>query len=70
VISLVSGGCDTKYQMWLASRTTYSSIAQRQWGTARAARVEEGTGEASGGVAVMLAARISRSTGEGTLAAL
>jgi hypothetical protein len=35
--------------VWLASRAAYSSIAQCQWGSARAARTEEGTGEAPGG---------------------
>jgi hypothetical protein len=41
-------------------------IAQRQWGSASAAQTEEGIGEASGGVAVVSVARISRSTGRRT----
>jgi hypothetical protein len=44
----------------------YSSIARRQCGSARAVCTEEGTEEAFGGVAVVSAARISRSTGRRT----
>jgi hypothetical protein len=70
VTTLVPGGHDTRSQVWLASRTAYSSsMALRQCGSARAERTEEGTGEASGGVAVVSAAKISRSTGRRTPAA-
>jgi hypothetical protein len=51
--------------VWLARRAAYSSIARRQCGSARAVRTEEGTGEASGGVVGVAAAKISRSTIEG-----
>jgi hypothetical protein len=44
--------------VWLAKRATYSSsIARRQCGSARAVRTEEGTGEASGGVLDVSAAK-------------
>jgi hypothetical protein len=66
VTTLLPGGHGTRSQVWLAISAIYSSIAQRQWGSARAARTEEGTKEASGGVAVVSAARISRSTGRRT----
>jgi hypothetical protein len=62
VTTLVPGGHDTSSQVWLASRTAYSSMALRQCGSARVERTEEGTGEASGGVAVVSAARIRRSS--------
>jgi hypothetical protein len=54
----------------VASRVAYSSfIAQCQCGSARAVQMEEGTREASREVAVVSAARISRSTGWRTPAA-
>jgi hypothetical protein len=62
VTTLVPGGHGTRSQVWLASRATYSSIARRQCGSAKAMRTEDGTGDASGGVVVVSAARISRST--------
>jgi hypothetical protein len=53
--------------VWLASKAAYtSSIARCQWGSARAARTEEGAAEASGGVAVVSATKISRSMGRRT----
>jgi hypothetical protein len=55
--------------VWLARRAAYSSIARRQCGSARAVRTEEGTGEASDGVVVVSAAKISRSIGRRTPAA-
>jgi hypothetical protein len=70
VTTLVPGGHSTRSQVWLARRAACSSsIARRKCGSPRAMRTEEGTGEASGGVAVVSAARISRSTGRRTPAA-
>jgi hypothetical protein len=67
---LVSSGHGTRSQVWLAKRDVYSSsIARRQCGSARAVRTEEGTGDASDGVQVVSATRISRSTGRRTPAA-
>jgi hypothetical protein len=69
VTMLVPGGHGTRSQVWLARRAAYSSIARRQCGSARAVRTEEGTGEASGGVVVVSATKISRSIGRRTPAA-
>jgi hypothetical protein len=69
VTMLVFGGHGTRSQVWLARRAAYSSIAHHQCGSARAVRTKEGTGEASSGVVVVSAAKISRSTGRRTTAA-
>jgi hypothetical protein len=44
----------------VASRVAYSSMAWRQWGPVRVARMEEGTSE---GVRAALAVRTNQSTG-------
>jgi hypothetical protein len=66
VTTLVPGGHGTKSQVWLVSRVVYSSIARHQCELERATRMKEGTSEASGGVAIISAARISRSMGRRT----
>jgi hypothetical protein len=59
VTTLVPGGRGTRSQVWLASKIMYSSMARHQWGSTRAARTKEGTGE---GAEAALTVRTSRST--------
>jgi hypothetical protein len=61
--TLVPGGCGTRSQVWLPSTATYSSMVGRPWESARAARTEEGTGEAAGAVS---AVRTNGLTGQRT----